>query len=227
MTAPRSLEPEILDGSALDGEELKASLRHVAQVNHWLGGTRALRSHLSPLIRAGERVRLLDVGTGNGETQEEIAAWARRCGCQVRWVGVDLSAQMIALATPGVGGAVLRADALRLPFADDEFDAVSCTLTLHHFDDQGAVKLVREMARVSRSLVLVNDLERNTVNRVGARLLALTWWRGNRITRHDGPLSVQRSFTAAELLELGRHAGLHAPVVRRHFPWRLVLEGRP
>jgi len=227
VTRPRSLEPEILDAAVLDDDELRASLRHVAQVNRWLGGTRALRSHLHPLIRAAGRIRLLDVGTGNGETQEEIAAWARGRGCQVTWVGVDLSGQMVALADPGEGGSVLQADALRLPFADREFDAVTCTLTLHHFDDDGAVDLVSEMARVSRSLVLVNDLERNAVNRAGAHLLALTWWRGNRITRHDGPLSVHRSFTAGELLEVGRRAGLHRPVVRRHFPWRLVLEGRP
>jgi SAM-dependent methyltransferase len=227
MTSPRSLEPEILDAPVGDVVELRDSLRHVAQVNRWLGGSRALRRHLGPLLRRGHRVRLLDVGTGNGETQREIAAWARRRGCHLRWVGVDLSAQMVVLANAGENGSVVRADALRLPFGEGAFDAVTCTLTLHHFDDQGAETLVREMARVARALVLVNDLERNMANSAGARFLALTLWRGNRITRHDGPLSVRRSFTQDELLQVGRRAGLRGPVVRRHFPWRLVLEGRP
>jgi SAM-dependent methyltransferase len=227
VTPPRSLEPEILDAPVRDAAELRESLRHVAQVNRWLGGLRALRRHLDPLMRDGRRVRLLDVGIGNGETQREIAAWARRRGCRLRWVGVDLSAQMVALAAPGEDGSVVQADALHLPFGGGEFDAVTCTLTLHHFDDRGAQALVREMARVARILVLVNDLERNMVNRAGARLLALTLWRGNRITRHDGPLSVRRSFTPGELLDVGRRAGLRLPVVRRHFPWRLILEGRP
>lgn len=224
---PRSLDPEILDGPAPDMEELEASLRHVAQVNRWLGGTRALRRHLASLLRPGGRVRLLDVGTGNGDTREAITQWARGRGCDVRYVGVDISPPMVALAARNDPGSVLQADALRLPFRDGVFDAATCTLTLHHFADEAAVTLVGEMARVARSLVLVNDLERNAANRVGARLLALTVWRSNRITRHDGPLSVRRSFTAAELLQVGRRAGLQRPLVRRHFPWRLVLEGRP
>lgn len=227
VRAHRSLRPEILDAPVADVQELADSLRHVAQVNRWLGGTRALRRHLAPLVRERDTVRLLDVGTGNGETLVELRTWARRLGCDARCVGVDLSAQILTLATRSAGASVLQADALCLPFADDVFDAATCTLTLHHFDDAAAAALVREMARVTRSLVLVNDLERNTANRVGARVLALTAWRTNRITRHDGPLSVRRSFTAAELLEVGRRAGLGRPLVRRHFPWRLVLEGRP
>jgi hypothetical protein len=83
------------------------------------------------------------------------------------------------------------------------------------------------MARVSRGVVLVNDLERTRANYLGARLLGVTAWRGNRLTRHDGPLSVQRSFTSGELLAIGRRAGLRDVSVGRHFPWRIVLEGRP
>jgi SAM-dependent methyltransferase len=227
VTVERSLHPEILDAPVDDPRELGRSLQHVAQVNRWLGGTRALRRHLSPVLRRNGMVRILDVGTGNGETLNEVAAWMRRRRSDVRCVGVDLSAQMLSFALRSEGVTWLRADALRLPFPDQAFDAVTCTLMLHHFDDVAAAALVREMARVAAALVLVNDLERNVVNRAGARLLALTLWRANRITRHDGPLSVRRSFTAPELLEVGRRAGLRRPVVRRHFPWRLVLEGRP
>jgi hypothetical protein len=83
------------------------------------------------------------------------------------------------------------------------------------------------MARVSRVAVLVNDLERRYLNYWSARVLAWTLWRGNRLTRHDGPLSVRRSFTVEELLDIGRRSGLERPSVRRHFPFRLVLEGQP
>jgi hypothetical protein len=104
-------------------------------------------------------------------------------------------------------------------------DVTICTLTLHHFPEDEAVLLLREMKRVARDRVLVSDLERSRLNHLGARVLAHTLWRTNRLTRHDGPLSVLRSFTAPELLALGRRAGLRGPVVRRYMPWRLVLEG--
>lgn len=224
--ARRSLRPEILDGPIADPAELEGSLAQVAQVNRWLGGSRSLRRHLSPLLGRPSPITFLDVGTGNGETMREIGSWARARGTSWHMTGLELSAAAARLAARGPGGSVVRGDALRLPFADGSFDVVACTLTLHHFDDREAPALVAEMARVSRELVLVSDLERNVSNYLGARLLALTVWRGNRITRHDGPLSVLRSFTAAELERVGREAGLTEVRVHRHVPWRLVLEGR-
>lgn len=221
----RSHDQEILDGPRHDPDELAHSLEQVAQVNRWLGGTRALRRHLAPCVRRGEAVRVLDVGTGNGDTLQALGTWARTRGARWRGVGVELSAECARIARGRVD-TVVRADALHLPFTDGSFDVALCTLTLHHFADGDAAALVREMARVSRGLVLVNDLERTRPNYWGARALAATLWRGNRITRNDGPLSVLRSFTPPELLEVGKRAGLRGARVRRHFLWRIVLEGR-
>jgi ubiquinone/menaquinone biosynthesis C-methylase UbiE len=127
----------------------------------------------------------------------------------------------------GGSASLARADARVLPFPTGAFDAVIATLTLHHFREDDATQVLREMARVSRGVVLISDLERSLPHYAGARFLAATWWRRNPFTRHDGPLSVLRSFTQPELEALAGQAGLVRVAVRRHFPFRLVLEGRP
>jgi ubiquinone/menaquinone biosynthesis C-methylase UbiE len=165
------------------------------------------------------------VGTGNAETLADLLAWARRKGRRWSGIGVDRSAAVSRIASRAQELPTVRGDALRLPFAPGSVDVTICTLTLHHFPEDEAVLLLREMKRVARDRVLVSDLERSRLNHLGARVLAHTLWRTNRLTRHDGPLSVLRSFTAPELLALGRRAGLRGPVVRRYMPWRLVLEG--
>jgi hypothetical protein len=53
--------------------------------------------------------------------------------------------------------------------------------------------------------------------------LAATWWRRNRLTRHDGPLSVLRAFTPAELRAAAEAAGLETLELRRAFFYRLTL----
>ena len=80
---------------------------------------------------------------------------------------------------------------------------------------------LQEMVRVSRHLVVVSDLRRGLIPYLGARALAATFWR-NRLTRHDGPVSVQRAFTSSELHQLGRLGG-DAFTVKRHGLFRLVL----
>jgi SAM-dependent methyltransferase len=122
---------------------------------------------------------------------------------------------------------VVQGDGLCLPFADSTFDVAYTVLTLHHFREAAAVTVIREMARVARRLVVVNDLERNLGAWLGARALAVSVWRGNRITRHDGPLSVRRSFTPGELMALAEQAGLRFPRVHRRLAFRLSLEGEP
>lgn len=93
--------------------------------------------------------RLLDLGCGEGRH----LSGARAAGAGDA-VGVDLSAADLAaaaerLAGPADGGAALvRADALRLPFADGVFDAVLCSEVLEHLPHwRGAVA---EATRVLR-----------------------------------------------------------------------------
>jgi hypothetical protein len=48
----------------------------------------------------------------------------------------------------------------------------------------------------------------------------------NRLLREDGALSILRSFTPAEMAELGHQAGLANVTVEKHFPSRLVLSAK-
>ena len=82
----------------------------------------------------------LDVATGGGH----VARRLREAGAQV--VTSD--------PAPGMRADVLcRAE--DLPFADGSFDVVTCRIAPHHFDDVAAA--MREMARVSRDLVVIED----------------------------------------------------------------------
>lgn len=228
----RAYDLEILDQPVHDQAELERSLEQVAAVNRYLGGDWALRRALAPLLADSEETRLLDVGAGNGEVAVSLSRWAAGHGRRWRITALDLHTQSVKLAARKIGRApdsvrVVQGDGLALPFPDRAFDVAYTVLTLHHFREEAAVALLREMARVVRRLVVVNDLERSEAALFGARALAMTVWRGNRITRNDGPLSVRRAFTPDELMALAERAGLRRPRVRRRLAFRLVLEAEP
>jgi ubiquinone/menaquinone biosynthesis C-methylase UbiE len=235
MRPPRRVAQgrERMDEPGIDPAALESSLDDLALVNRVLGGTRAVLRALDRMLHGVAHADILDVGCGAADVPLAIVRWARRRNASVRIVAADLHEGTVAVArrrtrgTPGID--VTRADARRLPFADGAFDCALLSLTLHHFDDDEQVGVLRELARVSRRGVLVNELERSWPNYLGARLLAATLWRRSAVTRHDGPLSVLRAFTPAELESLARRAGLRRAIVGRHFFYRVVLvaDGAP
>ena len=218
---------ELLDAPHHDERELGQSLEQVAGVNRWLGGRRALLAHIAEALPPSGPATLLDAGTGSADLPRAIVEHGRRTGRPISVYATDAHPQMVEIARRACAGwpeiTVGRANVLALPYADRAFDGATLNMTLHHMEGDDAVRCLRELARVSRRAVIVSDLERSLLNWLGARALGATVWRGNRLTRHDGPLSVRRSFTAPELLELARRAGFPAARVYRHVPFRVIL----
>jgi ubiquinone/menaquinone biosynthesis C-methylase UbiE len=229
-TMPRVAGSELMDELAQDRGELERSLRDLRAVNRWLGGTRVVLHHLADLVRRHPRAeyRILDIATGSGDIPLQVAKWARAEDAQVAIVATDNhpttleAARAHTAADPAIRVEV--ADALKLPYADESFDFVLLSTALHHFDDErDCIRVLREMHRVCRIGFIVNDLARSRPALLGARLLAITFWRTHPVTRHDGPLSVRRSFTPAELRSLAARAGFANGRVEAHFPFRLAL----
>ena len=205
-------EPELLDQPGLDPALLAGNLADLRRVNRWLGGVRLTLAGLNRLtrdLRPGDELTVLDLATGGADIPAAVAAWAERRGFRPRVLATDLSAEILGLAEcpdPSTLAFAL-ADARRLPFADGSIDVVTCSLVLHHLKPEDAVAMLREMRRVARRGIVVNDLVRNWMGYLGAWLLAHLMTR-NPLTRHDAPLSARRAYTRREMAALAAEAQL-------------------
>jgi ubiquinone/menaquinone biosynthesis C-methylase UbiE len=221
---------ELLDGPLDDPAALSANLRDLRRINRWLGGVRLSADAIEALAAHREQLTVLDVGTGGADIPLALLARATQRGRGLAIVGIDSRPEVLAaaiVARPAVAtttGLELRvSDGQALPYADQSFDVVHASLVIHHLPSEAAVPLLREMGRIARLGVVVNDLDRSRSGWIGAWLIGhlLT---GNRYTRHDAPLSVLRAYRVDEMKGLLRAAGL-TPVrtLRRAFRQRYAI----
>jgi ubiquinone/menaquinone biosynthesis C-methylase UbiE len=172
-----------------------------------------------------ETVSWLDVGSGSGDLPRALGGWfARHSGRRARVVALDRDPTAVALARRE-GTDVVRGDALRLPFGDASIDLVTAVKFAHHFAGAALARLLAEMSRVARRRVLVLDIRRHWLAYYGFVAWSRVFTR-NRLVRHDGPLSVLRGFTPADLIALGATVPTHEWMVRSYAGFQLALVGR-
>ncbi|MBX5491617.1 MAG: methyltransferase domain-containing protein [Chloroflexi bacterium] len=222
--------PELLDRSGHDPALLAGNLADLSRVNRWLGGIRLTLQALERLVvdlPPGAALHIVDVGAGGADIPAAVAEWAARRGLRPRILAVDICPEILRLATrsPMHAVAPLLADGRGLPFADGSLDVAICSLVLHHLSPEHAVALLREMGRVARHGIVVNDLVRTWMGYLGAWLLSRALTR-NPLTRHDAPLSVRKAYTRAELVELLSRAGLRPVAGIGFLGYRLALAAR-
>ena len=223
--ATRAQGEELMDADDLAPDVYADVVADLAQVNLV---TLAARPTLAFLRRASagrDRLRILDVGFGDGDMLRRIARWADKRDLAVDLVGVDLNprSELAARAHTPAGLGIRWLTGYYADLAGEPWDCVISSLVAHHMTHDQLVAFLRWMEAHARVGWLVNDLHRHRVAHQGFPLLA-TIARWHPIVRHDGTLSIARSYRPAEWPPILAEAGISGAVVRRAFPFRLSVE---
>lgn len=220
----RSTDTEWMDTEAVEPADYAACLADLAAVNSvTLARLPTLGFVAQAVRRAGNRpLNVLDVACGEGDMLRRLHRWGQRTGHKLVLTGLDLSAPGIdaaRAATPAGTGIEYRVgDVFAAPLGP--VDVVISSLFTHHLSGPDIVRFLRRMEDEAAVGWFVNDLHRHAVAYHGFRALSsLAGW--HRFVRHDGPVSVARSFRRAEWLGLLRSAGLEGEArLRWHVPFR-------
>ena len=222
--------PELMDAPC-SFEQLRGCLRSIEQVN-WCTGAYApvlafFEGMLPTLLALGRPVRVLDVGSGYGDLLRRLARWAQEAGLEVELVGVDLNGDAVRAAkdaTPGNEARFVSGDAFGFDVGGG-MDVIMCSLLTHHLEDSEIVDLLRWMELNSRVGWFVNDLHRERVPYYFFRWAS--WWMPwHRFVKHDGPVSILRSFQRADWILLLRRAGIGMAEIHAVRPARLCVARR-
>jgi 2-polyprenyl-3-methyl-5-hydroxy-6-metoxy-1,4-benzoquinol methylase len=222
--------PEIMDDPALDVASHREALAGLARINRFSGSVGFLWPDLHALSKTipDRPLRILDVATGSGDVPEALVRKAGRERVPVEVLGLDISQVAVAEAEVRAelgGHPNLRfqvSDTLKEPLPGG-FDAVVCSLFLHHLDEADAVRLLASMKAAAGKLVLVNDLVRSRANYLQV-WFASHVLSASRVVHADGPRSVRSAFTVDEMRAMAGQAGMSGASVEPRFPCRMLLK---
>lgn len=228
--ASRAQLTEIMDGPC-SREQLRSYLRGLARTNRLTLAYRPLMQWLDTLATSSaalpKPLRILDVGSGYGDTLRKIERWAKQNRIAVELTGLDLNPDATAIAADAspAGSAIewISADILAY-MPRRPIHLVVSSLFTHHLDNGEIVRFLQWMELHAQAGWFINDLARAAVPYHFFRAFSRLAWL-HPFVQHDGPISIARSFVAQEWRELCSAAGLwpHEVEIRGYWPARLCV----
>jgi ubiquinone/menaquinone biosynthesis C-methylase UbiE len=202
-------ELELMDRPQPVSAELESDLENIRELNRWFGSYALIAMFLGRWIKPGARLRIIDLATGSGDIPRLIAEYGRKVGAELQIDALDRQSATLEIAKKlsvrypeiaFVEGNLLEWD------ATESYDLVLCTLALHHFSDDDAVRVLQRCRQLSGKFVLVSDLRRGWLATIGVHLLTTTMFR-DPMTKYDARLSAARAFSFSEMNQLAQGAG--------------------
>jgi 2-polyprenyl-3-methyl-5-hydroxy-6-metoxy-1,4-benzoquinol methylase len=202
-------QPELMDRPQPVSPELEEDLDHLVSLNRNFGSHWLLRKFARRWLKPQHTYRVLDLATGAGDLPRELVQWGRKVGVRIQVTAVDFQESTLSIAKArSVGFPEIEwvcGDILTYQ-GQGGYDLVLCSLALHHFSEEDAVRVLKRCSALSRRWVLVSDLERSLFASVGIWLLTQFFYRAP-MTRADARVSAQRAFSRRELLGMASAAG--------------------
>jgi SAM-dependent methyltransferase len=200
-------------------EDLRACLRDISRVTALTGGYRPTLkwlNHVYSVLPVQSRpVHIVDIGCGYGDFLRRIHTWAEEKKLPVLLTGIDLNPDAVQVARAG------NAHDFRPP---QGIDLVISSLVMHHLETREIVDMLDWMESNARLGWFISDLHRHKFPYHAFRFIArfMPW---HRFVKHDGPVSILRSFRHADWKAMLKAAAIpeNGYILREYRPARLCV----
>ena len=212
----------MMDNPDVDRKLLQRNLEELDLLNRYFGGHAVTLEGVKRLVDKKRVYSIADLGCGGGDTLKYIAQWARKNSLKLRFMGIDINLHAIqylkrnCIGFPEISGIVMNYE--EYVKRVDPADIYLCSLFCHHLDNAKLLELFRALKRARVGFV-INDLQRSAIAYYSAWLFTRIMG-GSKLSKNDGPLSVQRAFKKNELEQLLKESGINNYDIRRKWAFR-------
>jgi SAM-dependent methyltransferase len=232
--------PELMD-SPCGYLEFRTFLDDLTKVNRLTRGYKPtlafldrISVHIAKHRDNSHPLRILDVGSGGGDTLRVIARWAAARHLPVELTGIDLNphstraAQQFNIEDPVDPFSPLTANITFLTAdvftyaPDPKPDIVLSALFTHHLGSPEIVRFLSWMEQHARLGWYINDLHRSRRAAFWFRFLPIFFgW--HRFIAYDGPVSLRRAFIPADWQRMLAQANISSATIEQHPMNRLCV----
>ena len=217
---------EQMDDPDCDREELMNTYRQFRVVNSLISRWKTIyRRHIRPFCRTNNnRCSILDIGFGGGDIPVKLAKWCSSDGITPQITAIDTDPRAWEFVqqqdTPPTVN-YRQISSTEMVKQQKLFDFVISNHLLHHLQEDHFYSMLEEAKKLSKQMVLFNDIHRSDLGYLLFNLLARPIFRSSFITE-DGLTSIKRSYTQQELQQKVPEGW----TVETLFPYRLLLNYR-
>jgi 2-polyprenyl-3-methyl-5-hydroxy-6-metoxy-1,4-benzoquinol methylase len=213
-TIYRTQETEIMDDFSLEGEELRAALDQIANINRLLGGNKLILGGIRKLLKnsdTSKTITIADIGCGNGDMLRMLAKFGLKNNLNFKLIGIDANDYTInyakKLSSEYQNIEYKCVDIFSEDFKTIQYDIVLCTLTLHHFTNTEILNIISIFNKNAKIGIIINDLHRSKLAYCLFQLICVIF-NLNKMSREDGLVSILRGFRKNELIEFSKKLNL-------------------
>ncbi|MBU4538049.1 MAG: methyltransferase domain-containing protein [Weeksellaceae bacterium] len=196
---------ESMDDFSLDNDELTTALDDIAKINRFLGGNAVTLHGVKYLLKdvlKNSEITIMDFGCGSGDMLRMLSKYGAANNLKFNLIGIDANEATVRHAencsVDHKNITYLAEDIFKYDFSKYKIDIALITLTLHHFNDEDILKILRTINNLVTTGIVVNDLQRS---KMAYRLFQaiIFIFRLDKMTADDGLISILRGFKKAEL----------------------------
>ena len=226
----RSAELEIMDDLDCHGEVVDQTLRELEVINRLLGGDYVTIDGIQKLITTSNKkdLTIADCGCGGGDLAMKIINWGKRRGLNLKVEGIDANPHIIDFAKKNCSQyneiTFEALDVFSKEFKQRNYDILTATLFVHHFDDDQLMQLFSSMRSQARIGVVINDIHRHSFSYHSIKWLTKLFSK-SAMVKFDAPLSVRRAFKKNELIDILTKASIENYKLKWKwaFRWQLII----
>lgn len=212
-----------MDDPELDPDTLQLAVNDINTINTVLGGFRFTLNEVRKVVAQfpNEDLVICDAGCGDGEMLRYLNRHIK--DDRVTFLGVDFSANSIQR------GREMSEGLNRVRFRESDIlkdqnlkcDILISSLTMHHFSDHEIINLLKKFKHIATKYIIINDLHRHRVAYTFFKLLSPIFIR-NKISRHDGLISIASGFKRSDFEKYARAAGVKNDQVKWKWSFRYL-----